>query len=301
MTFATGSQHGLSYVSEATFGTTPASPEMTEFRHTACSLVLSKTTLETEEIRSDRQIAHLLHGQKTVSGDIDFELSYGAHDVFLAGLMQSDWSSDVLKAGVTQPSFTIERAFSDITQYQQLTGCVIDKMRLSVRPDRLISGKFLILGKSAGITSSALDATVTAAVANDPMDSFTGSIEEGGSSLALVAALDLNIDNNMEQAFVIGDAEANSILAGRSRISGEMVTYFENETLLSKFLNRTASSLKLTLSGVGGDLEFFLPNIVYTGGDNVVVGEGPITLSLPFTALYDETEATNLRLTRTAA
>jgi hypothetical protein len=300
MTFATGSHHGLTFIEEETFGTTPDTPAMTKIRHTACSLGLTKTTLETEEIRSDRQSAHLLHGQKSVSGDLDFELSYGGHDALLAALMQADWSGDILTTGSTQKSFTLERGFTDIDQYQQLTGCVINRMSLSVRPDRLVSGKFSVLGKSAGLSSTSLDDTPTAAAANDPMDSFSGSLAEGGIGIGIVAALDLTIDNNMEQAFVVGSAEASVILSGKSRISGEIVTYFEDESLLEKFINRTASSLTVTLAGEGGELEFHLPHIVYTGGSNVVVGEGPITLSLPFTALYDETETTNLKITRSA-
>lgn len=301
MTFAIGAQHGLSYIAESTFGTTPASPEMTAIRHTACSLGLSKTTLETAEIRTDRQIAYLLHGQKTVAGNIDFELSYGAFDDLLAGLMQADWSSDVLKAGTSQPSFTFERGFSDITQYQVLTGCVIDRLRLNVRPDRLISGTFGVIGKSSAISSSSLDASPTAATANDPMDSFSGSLEEGGSSIGIVVGLQLTIDNALEQAFVIGEDEVSSLLAGQSRITGEITTYFEDAALLTKFAARTESSLTLTCSGDGGSLEFNLPRIVYTGAENPALGAGPITLSLPFTALYDTDEATNLKITRTVA
>lgn len=301
MTFATGAQHGLSYIAESSFGTTPESPDMTALRHTACSLGLSKTALESAEIRSDRQIAYLLHGQKTVAGDIETELSYGAFDDLLAALMQSSWSSDVLKAGASQPSFTFERAFADIGQYQVLTGCVIDKLRLSVRPDRLITGKFSVIGKSSSLSSSTLDAAPTAAAANDPMDSFSGSLEEGGSAIGIVAGLDLTIDNGLAQAFVIGDAEAASLLAGQSRITGEIVTYFEDAALLTKFAGATESSLSLTCSGAGGSLTFDLPRIVYTGAENPALGAGPITLSLPFTALYDESEATNLKITRTAA
>lgn len=302
MTFATGARHGLSYIVEESFGVTPASPDMTQLRHTACSLGLTKTTLESDEIRSDRQISDVLHGQKTVSGDIDFELSYGAFDALLAGLMQSDWSSDVLKAGSSQPSFTFERSFGDISQYQALSGCVIDSLRLSVKPDRMVTGKFSILGKASSFAASALDASPTAAVANDPMDSFSGSLTEGGSAIAIVAGLELVVENGLEQAFVLGSAETATILAGRSRVSGEIITYFEDVALLNKFINRTPSSLGITFSGVGGTIAFSLPSIVYTGAENPVAGAtGPITLSLPFTAIYDPDEQTNLKITRTAA
>tara|TARA_R100000005_G_scaffold95776_1_gene78724 strand:- start:246 stop:1154 length:909 start_codon:yes stop_codon:yes gene_type:complete len=299
MTFATGARHGLSYIAETVFGATPETPSMTRLRHTACSLGLEKTTLQSEEIRDDRQIAHLLHGQKSVTGDIDVELSYGAFDALLAGLMQSDWDDDVLKAGVTQPSFTFERAFRDIGSYQVFTGCIVSRLRLTVRPDRLIGGRFSILGRSMSLESSALDATPAAGAAHDPMTGFKGAITEGGDSLGIVVGLDLEIDNGLEAAFTLGEVAATDILAGQSRITGEISSYFEDASLLEKFVDETESSLTLTLEGAGGELALALPRLVYTGGSLPALGTGPVTLSLPFTALYDESAGSNLVLTRT--
>lgn len=53
MTFATGARHGLSFTLEETFGVTPETPSLTALRHTACSLGLEKTMLESNEIRAD--------------------------------------------------------------------------------------------------------------------------------------------------------------------------------------------------------------------------------------------------------
>jgi len=76
MTIATGSRHDMAYIAETTFGTTPATPAFTPIRHTGTTLGLSKDAIESEELREDRQIAHFRHGNKSVSGDINFELSY---------------------------------------------------------------------------------------------------------------------------------------------------------------------------------------------------------------------------------
>jgi hypothetical protein len=300
MTYATGFRHGLSYVPEASFGVTPSSPDMTSLRHTACSLGHSTAALASEDITGNRQLSHLLLGQQTVSGDIDFELTYGAYDALLAAAFQSDWDGDTLKIGTSQPSFTFERAFEDIGQYQHLHGCIIDQFSLSLRPDRLAAGKFSVMGKGSGLATEALDASPVAASSLDPLDSYSGSVVEGGSSLALVAAAELRIDNNHEQAFTLGSSESSALVPGSARISGELVCYFEDATLLGKFAGGTESSLTLTVNGSGGSYAFSLPRILYTGADNPVAGEGPITLSLPFTALYDSTVGTSLSLTRIA-
>lgn len=301
MTYSTQSRHGLSLISETEFGVIPASPAMTRLRHTGCDLALTKTTIESDEIREDRQISHLMPGQHSVKGDIDFELNYGGFDSLLAAACYSDWSANILKTGTDQSSFTIERAFHDIGQYQHFTGCVMDELTLSLQPQSLVGGRFTVLGKSMAQAGSPLDAPVTAGSTNRPMDSYTGALKEGGSSLALVAGLDLKIENGAEQVFVLGEETANGSIAGRSRISGELTAYFEDATLINKFIDKTASSLEMSVSGEGGNYDILLPNILYTGADAPVRGDKIVTLSLPFVALYDEAEATNIKITRTAA
>ena len=55
-TIASGANHGLRYVKEATPGVTPASPVMIELAHTGCSLGLTRDTFTSNALRSDRQI-----------------------------------------------------------------------------------------------------------------------------------------------------------------------------------------------------------------------------------------------------
>ena len=84
MTIATGARHDLTYIAEVTYGTTPSSPALKAIRHTGTTLGLSKDSIESEELREDRQIAHYRHGNKSVSGDINFELSYTSFDDLMA-------------------------------------------------------------------------------------------------------------------------------------------------------------------------------------------------------------------------
>lgn len=92
MAFARGSQRGLYYVAESVFGETPVSPEMTALRNTGDTLALSKQTNQSGELRADRAIADLRHGNKQVGGDVSIELSYGAYDALLEGAMFSSFA-----------------------------------------------------------------------------------------------------------------------------------------------------------------------------------------------------------------
>lgn len=99
--FARGSRHALSYVEEVTKGTTPGTPSMLEFRKTGDSLFLSKPGFQSNELRSDRQIADFRHGHYQVGGNLDFEFSYGAFDDFLEGALFGSWSTLATDVGIT--------------------------------------------------------------------------------------------------------------------------------------------------------------------------------------------------------
>ena len=121
---ANGSRHSMRYVAESTYGQTPATPAFKPIRHTGTTLGLSKESLQSEEIRSDRQIADFRHGAYQVGGDINIELSYGSFDKLLEAVLCGTWQidspaagTDRLKAGTVRRSFTIERFFGVLLEH----------------------------------------------------------------------------------------------------------------------------------------------------------------------------------------
>jgi hypothetical protein len=303
MTIATGSRHDMAYVAESTFGTTPTLPVFTPIRHTGTTLGLSKDAIESEELRQDRQIANYRHGNKSVSGDINLELSYGSFDDLLEATLAGTWATNVLLAGTTRRSFTIERHHTDINKYLRSTGCSFNSMSLSVAPNSMVTGSLSVIGKSFSVASAAISgATYSAETTTAPFDSFTGSINEGGSSVAVVTGIELSIDNGMEALYVVGSDETLVPSIGKSTVTGSITAYFENSTLIDKFIAETASSLEFTLTDQAGNSYVFeLPNIKYNSGNPEVGGPGAITVSLDFVALYDSGTASQIQITRVPA
>jgi len=303
MTIATGSRHNMAYVVESTFGTTPSTPVFTPIRHTGTTIGLSKDSIESEELREDRQIANYRHGNKSVSGDINFELSYGSFDDILEAVLCGTWNTDVLKAGTTRRSYTIERHHQDIGKYLRSTGCNFNTMSLSVAPNSMVTGSFGVIGKDFSVASVAVTgATYNTESVTAPFDSFSGSITEGGSSIAVVTSLELNIENGMEALYVIGSSDTLQPSIGKSMVNGSITAYFEDSTLIDKFINETSSSLSFTLTdAAGNDYLFELPNVKYNSGNPEVGGAGAVTVSLDFVALYDSGDASQIVITRTAA
>ena len=300
MTFAMQSLHKMSFVEEQEFGVQPAPANHIGLRHSGCELTLSRQTIESDEINESRQLSGLISGVGKVEGDVDFELSFGAYDTLFEGLLGGAWIVDTLKAGADFKSYTLERVFTDIGEYQQYAGCVFNEMTLNIRPDSIIGGRFSVLGKTMSRSENSVATSLTPATLAAPMDSFQAEINEGGSVIGYVVGVELRLSNNAEEHYVVGADSAEDISLGKNRITGELSAYFQNGALLQKFLSRQKSSLSINLKGEGGEYDIHLPYIQFTGQEMPVKGDSAVIQTLPFTALYDETEATSFKITRTA-
>lgn len=303
MAFASGAFHGLNYVPEVTYGTTPSTPTMVGLRHTSCSFQLSKDSFQSAELRGDRQIYGHTQGNQKGAGDVGFEFSWLEFDPFLEAALFGAFSTNVLKAGITEKSFTIERAHNDIVLYEVFKGVMVNTFSMSIKPNAIVTGTFGLISKTVEpISATPLDAAPTASQSELPYDSFAGTLEEGGSAIASITSLELSLQNGLEQLFAIGSRNAVGLSVGRSNLTGTVSCFFESEAMYNKFVNGTVSSLELVLgNGTTKSYTFLIPRIVYTGGDRPVSGEGPVTLNMPFQALYDSTTGTNFQITRTAS
>ena len=248
------------------------------------------------------------HGAKKGTFEFGFELSYGSFDTILAALCLSAWDTNVLKTGVTRNSFCIERYFADNTtgNYHRLLGSEFNTLKLTASTNGIVKGSIGGIFQDLVIASAAIaSSTYNDAATTSPFDSFiaTGSLEEGGSSIAVVSELSLDLSNGLEPFYAMfGKGLTMRPTVGRSKLTGSLTARFEDETLLEKFLDETESSITLTLADAAtNELEISLPRIKYTGGTPDVGGEGPVTIALPFEALYDSDDESNIVFTRTPA
>lgn len=303
MAIANGAQHSLAYIAEVTYGTTPATPAFKNLPHTGTTLNVSKDAIESEKLRGDRQVEDFRHGNKSVAGDVSAELEYGSFDDILEAVLCGTWTTNVLKAGTTRRSFTLERKFGDLAtpEYHRYTGCEFNTFSLSVSPNAMVSATFGVVGQNLTLdTAIVAGATYLPDAGNVPFDSFTGSILEGGASIATVTAIELSLENGLEPLFSIGSQVTNRPSIGKSRATGTLTTYFESKTLYEKFLNETSSSITLTLSdGAGNDYIIDMSNVKYNSGQPDVSGEGAVTVAMEFVALYDGTDSSQIVITRT--
>jgi hypothetical protein len=73
----------IGFIKENTWGVTPTTPRLKGLRITGEDLMHEKETIQSQEVRADRQVADLVEVGVQASGGFEFELSYGSFTQFL--------------------------------------------------------------------------------------------------------------------------------------------------------------------------------------------------------------------------
>lgn len=305
---ADGSRHSMAQVKETKYGVLPDTPEFKPIRHNSTTLATAINTIQSEELRPDRNTTGVRHGTRAVGGEVVSELSFQTLDDQIEALMCGTWENGSIVNGVVRRSFSIFRKFNDLDNPSLpnfvYVGCEYNTMTLSISTESIVTANFGIVGADQ-LEPSATEptgATFGEATITEPMDSFTGLIKEGGVESSVVTEVELSIENGIAPRYVVGTKKSIKQSIGKFKVTGTLTAYFEDATLVGKYLREEATSLEFTVTDGLPDNQytFLLPKIKFTGGQPDVGGEGPITLSMPFTAEYDPTIAGTLKITRKA-
>ena len=303
MAFAQGSRSSLSFITESTFGTTPAG-NFTNLPFSTHSLNLTKDRVAGTDIQADRMARVDRHGNRQVGGDIVVDLRDGDFDAFLESAMLNTWATNVLKVGTTPKFFSIEDYAADIDQARVFTGMSVSTMGISLAPNQMVTTTFGMVGKD--MTMSVTEKTQDAASGAAPFDAYSGDISignvGGAAPVAIVTALDFTLNNSYAPTFVIGDDSAPSLEYGRAEVEGTMTAYFEDAALIDRFLNETETEIEVSVDDPTGanTYTFSFPRVKINSADVGVDGPTSRMISMSFVALYDTTEETNLKITRPA-
>jgi len=313
----------LSYIKEHVWNATPASPEFQAIRITGESLVHNIDNVTSAEIRSDRNVTALINTMYSSGGGFNFEFSAGTFDDLLAGALFADlpgsssgtgWWTDpdssgigteTIVNGVSQHSFSIERAQLDKDEYFLFSGMVPNTLNMTVSAGAIVTGSFDFMGgmqantDSSGtgvIQQSSFDesssGTPTVATTTDPLNGVgnVGTIEEGGGALSgiYLSEISFNLANNLRALPALGYDTAISISAGKCDVTGTINAYFEDDSLYDKFIRSSDTSLSFTLTDQAGNYYTFLfPKVRYES-DTVNAGgqDADVMEVLNFRSIY---------------
>ena len=300
----------LSYIEETTWNSLPGTPSMQTLRLTGESLVPEVENIVSNELRSDRMISDVIQVSRQNSGGFDFELSDGTFDDLLEGALFGDWSTNVLKQGIVEHSYSIEKAHLDIDEYFLFTGMMVNEFNLTLAVGSIATGSFGFLGSNATLTQSTNASSVVAATTSDIMNCMgdVTSLQEASNPGTLsdltgiyVQELSLSIANNLRPVQAIGSNVMQEIAVGKSDITGTMNAYFTSDRLFDKFLAGNAIQLQFVISDGTNTYTVFVPKAKFETESIPAAGQDQDVIeNLTWRALRDATTGTMLQITRSA-
>jgi len=178
MTIATGIAKQLKYKVESTYGTVPAAAASQALRRVTSDINLTKETYQSNEIRTDYQVADFRHGIRAVEGTVNGELSPLTYSDFMAAATRKAWAAT---SALTAVSVTIAAASSDWTitraagSYYTDGVKIGDVIRLSVGTLNAanINKNLLVIGMSSATVMTVQPLNGVAMVAEGPITGTT--------------------------------------------------------------------------------------------------------------------------------
>jgi hypothetical protein len=185
----------------------------------------------------------------------------------------------------TMTYYTLEAGFDPGLQVLRAPNCVADSLEFSFASD---SPPTLSLSAVGGFPSATSRTTPSFPTVRPFMVPDT-AVQIGGSPGEL-QELSIELKNNVERVHDLAGALRALELQG-FEVSGSFSVRFRNATHLNNFLNRTETTLKVTMTGpvAGGtynySLEIELPRIVYDSWSAEISEADLLVQDVDFTAL----------------
>jgi len=305
MPFAQGSRSVLAFIKETSFGVLPATPVLQNIPYKTHSLTLTKERLQGADILGDRLPTVDRHGNRQAGGSLEVDLRAGVYDSFLEAAMFGEFTADVLKVGTTPSFLFLEDGALDISQYRKFSGMGVSQMSINMAPNQMIQTTFEMVGQDMEqATTTTSTSAALAASLNEPFDSYSGLIYDGGitsgDAIGVVSAMNFSVQNSLAPTFVIGSDTTPQLEFGQAVVEGTMTVYYENAALINKFLNETQSSVRVVVDDPTGTnaMTFDFPRVKYNGATVPVANPQSRFIEIPFVALKETSTGSNLVITR---
>lgn len=159
MPTATGIAKQVFFKKETTFGTLPTASGASTVRRTSADFNLNKETYQSDEIRTDYQIADFRHGVRTADGTISGELSAGSYSDFISSALARGWTagapsaigSTTIANGTVTGTYTITRASGSWITDGAKAGTVIRLVAFTTASNN--AKNLLIIGTTATVAT----------------------------------------------------------------------------------------------------------------------------------------------------
>jgi hypothetical protein len=280
MTIAVGIAKQLRYKVESTWGVAPGATGAQLLRRVTSDLDLKKETYQSNEIRSDYQVADFRHGVRSVDGGINGELSPGTYEDFFAAAVRQEWQTAAtttaiatVTAAATSPQF-VRSAGSFLTNGFKV-GDVIRWTGWTAPATANNSKNFLITALTAtDMTGVFLDGTAVVAKASG--DSVTGLLAGKKTWVPRTGHTDLSfsiehfytdiVQSELFTGCKVGSMEVQLPATGLSTVNMQFMGKDVTTNTSAYYTSPTAETSSGVLAAVNGAL--------YLGGTAVATVTG---------------------------
>jgi hypothetical protein len=160
--------------------------------------------------------------------------------------------------------------------FVQYTGMRAAQLQLQLTASEIATATWTFEGKDGTPSASNLDDTPTSTPSTQSLSASTDvpTITEGGSAIANVRELTIQINDNPRRKPVIGSEFPIDVGYGRCEVTGTIRAYHDaTTTLMNKVRNHTASSFGVTFQDVDGNImRIEVPRLRYGTGRIEVSG-----------------------------
>ena len=196
--------------------------------------------------------------------------------------------ADKISIGTTKKSFSIEKAFLDLTTKAiNYKGMICSDMSLNFTYGELATGSFSFSGNYQSFADAAnefitdgrtIDAAATTQTFNGSIDMpFLASDAIGtfGASEFALRSVSLNMGNNLNPQTVIGNSAPTDYSSGTARIEVSLSAYLNDDAwaVLPKKLTQESFALGFMVKNTGGWYGFYLPAVQVSFDDPASPGQ----------------------------
>lgn len=214
-------------------------------------------------------------------------------------------SGDV--SSISQRSWSIETAYTDISQFMEQDGMVVGTVALEIASGAILTGTFGFEGRATSLRQAELlgstpyiqQVAQPGEVSNATTD--VGNISKDGNVLnACIQSLSISGEAGLRMQNCVGSKFPRGIGTGRFNLTGSAVIYFETEALFNDFIQHNTLSLSWSVTDAENVSYYFqvpackfATNEIAPGGIDQDVFE-----NIEWTAFRDATTNTMFMLDR---
>lgn len=294
MSQAMGVYSGVRFIPEATLGTTPSSGTVRSIPFNSCTVAAEQNRTSPATMTGTRNPVEPIMGNINVSGGLTIPLDTNAFGWILALAFGNPTTTSVtggkyqhiFKPGTVQPSFSLEKAFSNGDYYVD-AGCKISSMGFSFGGDGELTCDVQVLGCNETISDSPISDSPTE-IALDRLNNFQAALKVDNAEVAVATELTLDIGYGLdEEGYAIGSNGFRTRLnEGLLELSGSMTAFYDDDTYIEKAMNSTITALQIKLTKQGNSLQIDLPEVLFPRKSPTIEGATGIMQNLDYGAFY---------------